>query len=32
VVGDDTAVFIQFDFDRDTVDRMNLPSEHDHTG
>jgi hypothetical protein len=31
VVGDDTAVFIQFDFDRDTAERMNLPLDHDHT-
>jgi len=32
VVGDDTAVFIQFDFDNDTVERINLPLEHEHAG
>jgi hypothetical protein len=26
VIGDDTAVFIQFDFDRDTVARIGLPT------
>jgi hypothetical protein len=31
VIGDTTAVFIQFDFDRDTVERMNLPLAHEHT-
>jgi hypothetical protein len=31
VIGDETAVFIQFDFDRDTVERMNLPLGHEHT-
>jgi hypothetical protein len=30
VIGDTTAVLIQFDFDRDTVARLNLPLEHDH--
>lgn len=32
VIGDDTAVLIQFDFDRDTVARINLPIGHDHPG
>jgi len=31
VIGDETAVLIQFDFDRETVQRLNLPLEHDHT-
>ncbi len=30
VVGDATAVLIQFDFDRDTVSRMGLASTHPH--
>jgi hypothetical protein len=28
VIGDETAILIQFDFGRDTVERMNLPLEH----
>jgi len=32
VVGDEIAVLIQFDFDRDTVSRMNLPDGHQHVG
>jgi len=32
VIGDDTAVLIQFDFDRDTVARINLPIGHEHPG
>jgi hypothetical protein len=30
VVGDERAVFIQFDHERDTVDRLGLPAEHRH--
>jgi hypothetical protein len=30
VIGDATAVLIQFDFDRDTVAKLNLPLEHEH--
>jgi hypothetical protein len=30
VIGDQTAVLIQFDFDRDTVTRLNLPAGHTH--
>jgi hypothetical protein len=30
VIGDTTAVLIQFDFDRDTVTKLNLPAEHTH--
>ena len=31
VVGDETAVLIQFDFDGDTAARIGLASDHDHT-
>lgn len=31
VLGDDVAVFIQFDFDRETIERIGLPAEHTHT-
>jgi hypothetical protein len=30
VIGDETAVLIQFDFGRDTLERMGLPAEHPH--
>lgn len=30
VIGETTAILIQFDFDRETVERLNLPLEHDH--
>ena len=30
VIGDETAVLIQFDFDKETVARLNLPLEHEH--
>ena len=30
VIGDETAIFIQFDFGRDTVERIGLPAGHPH--
>jgi hypothetical protein len=30
VLGDDTAVFIQVDFERETIARFNLPATHQH--
>ena len=30
VIGDQTAVLIQFDFDRDTVDKLGMAAEHPH--
>jgi len=30
VVGDETAVFIEFDFERETVRRLGLPERHHH--
>ncbi len=30
VVGNETAVVIEFDFERDTVDRLGLPASHRH--
>jgi hypothetical protein len=29
-VGDEPAVFIEFDYERDTVERLGLPAEHRH--
>lgn len=29
-VGDEPAVFIEFDYERDTVSRLGLPDEHRH--
>jgi hypothetical protein len=31
VVGDEPAVFIQFDFEADTTDRLGIPSRHTHS-
>ncbi len=30
VVGDEPAVMIEFDFERDTVHRLGMPAEHSH--
>jgi hypothetical protein len=30
VVGDEPAVMIEFDFERDTVRRLGMPAEHSH--
>ena len=30
VVGDEPAVMIEFDFERDTVRRLGMPAEHAH--
>lgn len=30
VVGDESAVLIEFDFESDTVDRLGMPREHSH--
>ncbi|MBS1857650.1 MAG: hypothetical protein JST11_19935 [Acidobacteria bacterium] len=30
VVGDETAVLIEFDFERDTVSRLGMPELHEH--
>jgi len=32
VVGDEPAVLIEFDFERDTVTRLGMPGAHCHTG
>jgi hypothetical protein len=32
VVGDEPAVVIEFDFERDTVERLGMPEIHRHTG
>ena len=30
VLGDETAVFVQVDFERDTIARFNVPASHSH--
>jgi len=30
VVGDETAVLVEFDFERETVDRLGMPETHHH--
>jgi hypothetical protein len=31
VVGDEPAVLIEFDFEKETIDRLGMPAEHRHT-
>jgi hypothetical protein len=32
VVGSEPAVFIEFDFERDTLERLSMPAAHGHAG
>jgi hypothetical protein len=32
VLGDEAAIVIEFDFERETIDRLGMPSAHRHTG